>query len=111
MNPYGITVNNHPERIVEASAAHTAVDRAMGRFIEGEFKPCATIKVRFIGKVEYTFDVIADVPFDYGDNGKGRRRETVASGLSEEQADAEAENLKVAHPDWNFVRTVKRAIK
>jgi hypothetical protein len=111
MNRYGVTVNHHPERIVQASAARTAVDRAMAHFIEGEFKPHATVKVRFVGKVNYTWDVVADTPFDYGENGKGTKRETVLAGLSDEEyAWSEGEKLKVAHPDWKFVRVVKRAV-
>jgi hypothetical protein len=109
MNRYGITVNNHPEHIVLASQAHTAVDRAMGRFIDSEFKPHATIRVRFIGKVSYTWDIVADVPFDYGENGHGTKRETVQRGWTDEDAaNTEAERLRAAHPDWKFVRTVKR---
>lgn len=112
MNRYGVTVNNHKEQIENASSAHTAVDRAMTRFVESEFKPCATIKVRFVGKVELCYDIVADVPFDYGENGKGTKRETVSKGWDfRGNADIEVARLKAAHPDWKFVRSVSREVK
>lgn len=109
MNRYGITINNCPEREERASSAHTAVDRAMSRHIEGAFKPFGMVKIRFIGKCEYTWDVCAEVPFDYGENGKGTKRETVAEGLaSKEAAEARIRELTPAHPDWLYLRALRK---
>lgn len=109
MNRYGITVNNQPEHIQHASKAYTAVRNEMARYVEGEFKPFAHIKVRFIGKTEYTWDIIADVPFDYGDNGKGRKRETVAKDFTtKESADIEMQKLSTSHSDWHFIRLLRK---
>lgn len=109
MNRYGVTINNRIERVVKASQARTAVNKAMQAFSESEFKPVATLKVRFIEKVAYHFDIVADVPFDYGGNKKGTSRETVASSYSKnEDASAEALRASSAHPDWRCIRVVKR---
>ena len=80
----------------------------MGSFKESDFKPYGKVQVRFIRKVEHTFEVIADVPFDYG-YGKGTKRETVAKGFNtKEGAVAGVAQVKSEHPDYTFVRAVKR---
>jgi len=110
MNSYEVTINNHKPVNVNAGRAAVAVHRAMDHFLESEYKPVAHIKVRYIGKVKYTFDVLADVPLDYGVN--GTKRETVSTGhTTEAAAEAAAKQLAEEHPLWRYVRTVRRVAK
>ena len=111
MKRYEVTINNQKPLLIDAGRAAVAVHRAMDHFVEGEFKPVATIKVKFAGKVVFGYDIIADVPFDYGENGKGRKRETVLSGFTDlETAEAEAQRIRAAHPDWDFIKPVRRKL-
>lgn len=104
MNRYGITINQHTERIELASKAYTAVRNAMARHIEGEYKPIATIKVRFIGKCERTWYVVADVPYTHI-HGTGYSRTVLADGFSKESdADASMQGWSTSHPDYKNIR-------
>lgn len=112
MNNYSVIVNNHREQRVQAGNSRVAVNNAMRGYKESEFKPAATIIVKFISKVEYCFEVVADVPFDYGVNGQGTSRKTVSVSFDDKgAADVEAKRLEQEHPDWHFVKAVKRQKK
>lgn len=109
MNKYMVSINGRNAKEVHAGRASIAVKRALDDMTEGSLRPVSQITVRYIGKLTYTYEVIADVPFDYGENGKGKKREIVAKGLaSEEAALAEARKLKELNPDWEFIRSVRR---
>jgi len=109
MNRYGITINQHTERIQLACSAHTAVDREMSRHVEGEFKPHATIKVRFIGKVSRTWYIVAEVPFDYGDNRQGYMRKQFPEEIeSPAEAHIRMRDMIASHPEYKHVRLVTR---
>lgn len=109
MRSYKVTVNGKAIE-VQAGRAAVAVHRAMDHFPDRDFRPAAQITVSDLGQVKYTYDVVADVPFDYGENGQGTKRTTVQRGWnSTETVQAEVQRVRVAHPDWKSVHAVRRS--
>lgn len=105
MNRYGVTINNHSEIIQTASTARTAINKVMQRFVEGEFKPAATIRVRFVGKLVRTWYIVAEVPFDYGVNGTGYSRTKLAEGFTtEDEASIKMQELSTSNPTYKNIR-------
>lgn len=110
INRYEVLVNGK-KCIHHASRCSVAVHRAMDEFNESDFRPAATIVVHHIGKVEYTWSVVADIPFDYGEDrgGMGHSRTVVSADLkTKKEADIEMQKLSVSHSDWKNIRLSKR---
>lgn len=107
MRKYEVIINGKAKEAY-ASRAAVAVHRAMDKFINGEFRPSATIVVRDLGEVNYEWHIVATVPAEP----KGSTvRKVVGQPCDTEKAAWEGVRLLGdQHPEYAMF-SVKKLIK